>query len=75
MLLQNTSVYLYQVFKNIYHYPRDCQKVDAKHQNKKAPLQKKVSNVKKRICFDPAHTQNVCMIKTEFDCIKKGFQK
>ena len=25
-----------------YHYARDCQKVDAKHQNQKAPLIKKL---------------------------------
>ena len=52
------------------------QEIVKKHQNKKAPLIKKGFNCKKnRICFDPAHTQNVCMIKTGFACIKKGFSK
>jgi hypothetical protein len=67
-----------QLQKNqlLYRYVRDCQKVDAKHQNQKAPLIKKGFNCKKnRICFDPAHTQSVCMIKTGFACIKKGFSK
>ena len=80
-MLQLLSMYwnltnqMKQLEKNqlLYHYARDCQKVDAKHQNKKVPLIKKVLIVKKRICFDPAHTQNVCMIKTEFACIKKVF--
>ena len=60
----------------LHYYARDCQKVDPKHQNQKAPLIKKGFDCKKReICFDPAHTQNICMIKTGIACIRKGFSK
>ena len=38
-------------------------------------IEKKVLIVKNRICFEPAHTQKVIVIKTGFTCIKKGFSK
>ena len=65
-----------QKIQLLHYYARDCQKVDPKHQNQKAPLIKKGFNCKKKeICFDPAHTQNICMIKTGIACIRKGFSK
>ena len=50
-----------QLQKNqlLYRYVRDCQKVDAKHQNQKAPLIKKGFNCKKTGIVFTLHTHKV----------------
>jgi hypothetical protein len=50
-----------QLQKNqlLYHYVKDCQKVDAKHQNQKAPLIKKGFNCKKTGFVLTLHTHKV----------------
>ena len=42
-----------------YHYARDCQKVDAKHQNQKAPIIKKGFNCKKTGFVLTLHTHKM----------------
>ena len=50
-----------QLQKNLlfYHYVRDCQKVDAKHQNQKPPLIKKGFICKKTGFVLPLHTHKM----------------
>ena len=70
-MLQLLSMYwnltnqMKQLEKNqlLYHYARDCQKVDAKHQKRKAPLIKKVSIVKTKCLHDK---NRICLHKKRF---------
>ena len=48
-----------QKIQLLHYYARDCQKVDPKHQDKKAPLQKKGFNCKKTGFVLTLHTHKM----------------
>ena len=48
-----------QKIQLLHYYARDCQKVDPKHQNQKAPLIKKGFNCKKKRFVLTLHTHKI----------------